>query len=654
MDFGRLRPGTAMRLAAWVVTFGIVFIVLQSALWHPSVPLPLKAAVAGLAILAAVQPTLALVALAALVPFGHLLVTHVWHVTTFMLSEGFVIAFLAGYLWHERFRPSEPPDHVTVAARLFACIIVASCLVQYVIVQFWNDSPLPYALSFARFLLRGYLTEPQDVRFYANGRAFVSTAGALVEGIALVIATRRLTARDPAITGRVVNVAVAAAAVGAVMTVVEAFRVAATGNGDLIEIVRLGRWSSPMIPSLNTSGAYFLMIAFLALSIAARSRRWMVPAIAAAALCLAAVRLTGTQSAVVAGLGAVAALTFWFAANRFRWSPRVMLTGAVATGLAVAAFAILYNPFQLRVAEAARSIRFRLLFAETAWRMIESRPMTGVGIGQYIISYQQFASPELVSTWQRNDAHNYFLWIGAELGLLGLGAFLWMLAAALRDGWKRVRSHRRDPSDPWLLAGVAAFMMTWAAGQPMAVPQAAYTFWILLGCISAPSRVETSAAHAAIPSRALRYAAAAAIVLIVASVPARATRAIDVDLRVVEHGFHHSSQAGDQRFRWAGPRIRFYMESSAKSIVLRLAAKHPDTPEGATVDIRVDGKPARRVMLRDRAFHRVSLQAPVSSARFWRVDLEVEPISLWSLPEASHRIAFGDISVERGEDAAPR
>lgn len=69
-----------------------------------------------------------------------------------------------------------------------------------------------------------------------------------------------------------------------------------------------------------------------------------------------------------------------------------------------------------------------------AWRMFEQRPWLGVGTGQYATAYPSVALPR----WQDplGHAHNYYLNVLAEGGLLGLGSYLLFVFAALRMVWQ--------------------------------------------------------------------------------------------------------------------------------------------------------------------------------------------------------------------------
>ena len=82
----------------------------------------------------------------------------------------------------------------------------------------------------------------------------------------------------------------------------------------------------------------------------------------------------------------------------------------------------------------------RLAHWQTAGEMIRYHPWTGVGFSNYEPAYPQYA----LMNWPipLGHAHNYYLNVGAELGIPGLLAYLWLWVAIL---WQtlRARSVRR-------------------------------------------------------------------------------------------------------------------------------------------------------------------------------------------------------------------
>ena len=76
----------------------------------------------------------------------------------------------------------------------------------------------------------------------------------------------------------------------------------------------------------------------------------------------------------------------------------------------------------------------RLAHWQAAVDMWEDHPWLGVGFGNYEAAYADYALPK----WQLalGHAHNYYLNIGAETGLLGLVAYLGLWSAALWQMWR--------------------------------------------------------------------------------------------------------------------------------------------------------------------------------------------------------------------------
>ena len=88
----------------------------------------------------------------------------------------------------------------------------------------------------------------------------------------------------------------------------------------------------------------------------------------------------------------------------------------------------------------------------------------GVGLGQF---------PRLYASYPRSDgpenAHNFFLQVFAESGLLGLaGLCVWLgtIVLAMRTGG-RTRTLPEQTRIAWLSVGILAFVLTWITGHPL-------------------------------------------------------------------------------------------------------------------------------------------------------------------------------------------
>jgi len=78
----------------------------------------------------------------------------------------------------------------------------------------------------------------------------------------------------------------------------------------------------------------------------------------------------------------------------------------------------------------------RLAHWQAAWEMFARAPYLGVGAGQYAVVYPQVALPR----WQDplGHAHNYYLNVLAEQGLVGLAAFLALSVAVPVALWRKL------------------------------------------------------------------------------------------------------------------------------------------------------------------------------------------------------------------------
>jgi O-antigen ligase len=93
----------------------------------------------------------------------------------------------------------------------------------------------------------------------------------------------------------------------------------------------------------------------------------------------------------------------------------------------------------LEVTDANFAVLERMAHWQAALGMWTDHPWLGVGIGNFEVAYAQYALPQ----WSLplGHAHNYYLNVGAEAGLIGFWAYLALWGAALLLCWKAVR-HR--------------------------------------------------------------------------------------------------------------------------------------------------------------------------------------------------------------------
>jgi len=81
----------------------------------------------------------------------------------------------------------------------------------------------------------------------------------------------------------------------------------------------------------------------------------------------------------------------------------------------------------------------RLTIYATAVNMIKHHPVVGVGVNTFSKNYAKYKLVEMekyAATPDSMYAHNNFLHMAAEVGLIGLGIFLWFLFMLFRQGWQ--------------------------------------------------------------------------------------------------------------------------------------------------------------------------------------------------------------------------
>lgn len=139
------------------------------------------------------------------------------------------------------------------------------------------------------------------------------------------------------------------------------------------------------------------------------------------------------------------------------------------------------------------TVNHRYFIWEVTWDMIRTRPLVGLGYGAYqqrFVAFRDARRDEahfqsLVWTQQEEDtpyAHNEYLHLWAESGLLGLGAFLTLIALVARDAlgqaWRSASPHM------WAALGMASAMLVHSlVSYPLRLPLNGMIFWLLLGIL---------------------------------------------------------------------------------------------------------------------------------------------------------------------------
>jgi O-antigen ligase len=447
----------------------------------PSIPVPMKIAVGLLLALTIVRPGYGLVFVAAIVPLGDIL-GPLLQMPPPARAESLIVAFIAGWLASPNAggtydRPCVP-DNVANAMFVFACVVLASIAATALQVRQANS---PYFHAIWTAVANSYLWTDDAIGAHA--------AGSLLEGIALIAAASEIVIRDSRYRFRVPIVLVASAVVASVASGLLAIGVAPFATLNRVQADGLPRYSAAM-SDLNAAGSSYLLTIGLTFGIAASVRRlrmiWLLPLIAI----IGGVLLTRSRTAVVAGVVVLCGIGLV-------WMVRSTSGTSKAIAAAVLA-AVLVGAVALTLTRSSQSsLAMRGGFTRASLTMIAARPVLGIGIGRYYRMSMLALPPPLAWSYGQENAHDYFLQIAAELGIVGAAAFLWMMTAVLvpplRSMW---RNEARWSMTAFTVAAVA-YLLTAVGGHPFLVAEAAIPFWIVLGILAGEQR--TSTAQTALP-----------------------------------------------------------------------------------------------------------------------------------------------------------
>lgn len=125
------------------------------------------------------------------------------------------------------------------------------------------------------------------------------------------------------------------------------------------------------------------------------------------------------------------------------------------------------------------SISLRETYNHMGLELIKKYPLIGVGVGQYVPALRDMFHME---PWQYQPAHNIYIFLAAELGLLGLALFLIILFEIIKNAWPK-----REELLPFtLLLAMFVFLFIGLFDHyPLTIQQTRLTFFVLLGMLAA-------------------------------------------------------------------------------------------------------------------------------------------------------------------------
>ncbi|MBI4341689.1 MAG: O-antigen ligase family protein, partial [Candidatus Omnitrophica bacterium] len=129
----------------------------------------------------------------------------------------------------------------------------------------------------------------------------------------------------------------------------------------------------------------------------------------------------------------------------------------------------------------AQPLRFEIW--QAGFNMIREHPYLGIGVNQFVRNYARYRIPG--DTLEAAYGHNHYLQMAAEIGMIGLGAFLWLLGRTAVV-WGRLLRHR----EAWVRSaamglgcGVVAFLTIGLLESALHSSRTNVFFWLWMGTL---------------------------------------------------------------------------------------------------------------------------------------------------------------------------
>ena len=208
----------------------------------------------------------------------------------------------------------------------------------------------------------------------------------------------------------------------------------------------------------NTLGGYLAMI--LPLALIFKDRNWLIVPLSFALL------LTQSMGALLSLFFAV--LIYFSFQGKLKKREIIFLLSLI---LIIICVFVARVGIQKEHARPLMSTLMRLNYWKESLLVIKKFPLTGVGLGNFFISSSLFA-------------HNSFLQILAEMGILGIIAFIWLINKVLAMAFRILKKSGKKELALLLIANLT-FLLNNVMDFSFFLPEVMLVWWVILGLLYA-------------------------------------------------------------------------------------------------------------------------------------------------------------------------
>jgi O-antigen ligase len=291
-------------------------------------------------------------------------------------------------------------------------------------------------------------------------------------------------------------------------------------------------YAASLFEDKNSYGSYLVLTLFLAAALWGFNRdRWLrLLALVGFLLAIWMLLLSGSKAA----LAAVAAAALYVALDSLarqsgrralRLLPALLLAGVLAAWGSQVLLPQRVSLTLVRVSTPSFMTDYLVTKRVPVWtaatRAWAEHPILGLGPGLLWRSLGQYHDADL-DGWkpEQENAHNQFLQVAADTGIVGLAGFVLLLAVPLR---RALTGKERSPAAPRLMAlGVLCYLGSALTGHPLLLSRQVFLFWsavalmVMLSPAPSPGQPIASGSLSGWPRRPAAGAGLAALIIILA------------------------------------------------------------------------------------------------------------------------------------------
>jgi O-antigen ligase len=426
-------------------------------------------------------------------------------------------------------------------------------------------------------------------------------------------ATERLVRQQPEMATRLIAIGLIGHAAAALLNVDTVLGVAMRSGdffGSLVPSLMTIRFSAQT--EVHAAASALLLAAVAGMGLFVPSWRG-IAVIALIGIIGVGMWITGSRVEMVLALVSIVLAIGWSltrsTAHR-RVAIAAVLIGALGAGLVLA---LSLRTATARYGTVQSSGNARLVLYQAGLEMFAKYPVFGIGIGKFYVSSPEFLRGKLGPNYREN-AHNNFIQVLAEQGVVGFAALAWWIGAVVFAGITAEMAGA-SPGRATLLLAIIACIGTWMIGHPLLVPEFAFVFWLYCGILAG-----TTPLPAPTNRRWLLWAAIAVVVL-TAFPRQRALRA-SADLQY--KGLRVSVWRDDdtQRYREALPSFALFLPATGRPIDIPFRRTR-EAPDPLLVEVSISERAVQHAYIAGESWQTISVVVPASSERFTRVDFFV-------------------------------